>query len=73
MKVMIRPPIEIDVDGDKCGKDCDKKWIYEHGIVAYYCDKFENANIRKITVGDGEIRLIRCQACIDAEKESTNG
>ena len=67
MEIIIRPPVKIDVDGDRCG-DCQMYAGYKGQTPRYRCDVF-----------DGEILkaedlylpiLYRCQACLDAEKEA---
>ncbi len=59
MKVTIRPPpIEIDVNGLKCGKQCEK--LDRHMMR---CKGFNDIRLLHGTY------FIRCQACLDAEKE----
>ena len=79
MKKTIHPPIEIDVDkvgGKYCTKKCPQIKAYKSWMMGgsgdqhdYYCRKFGNMEIPlKRAFPDNSI--VRCQACLDAEKES---
>lgn len=80
MKLTIRPPIEIDVDGDKCnGKTCDGSFycrFREETERDYdYCNLFKvclKCNLKKGDDWDFDRKTIRCEACLDAEKETAN-
>ena len=69
MKIIIRPPIEIDVDGKYCNTKCSyfKKTFPTifSSKAEYRCKCFEYEQL--IEVGHG---FIRCQACVEAEKEA---
>ena len=58
MKITIHPPIESDVDVDKCNPTC--RYCQWQGLGHYWCSYFDE------DVGE----LNRCQQCLDAEKES---
>ncbi len=65
MKLIINPPIEIDVDKDgiHCGMNCKIDTIV---AVHAKCLTFsEHLSMDKNW-------LVRCQACLDAEKEVAN-
>ena len=61
MKITIHPPIEIDIDEDKCGTDCD--WLDKCTTDFIACGNF--GEVLGVCIGG----YARCQACLDAEKE----
>ncbi len=63
MKITILVKHEIDVDGDKCGKDCKHNKGDGSGIL--FCDAFPIYGSSRTL----DYYKIRCQQCLDAEKE----
>ena len=64
-KIMIRPPVEIEADGDKCGEGCEHYCKFQSCTVGVHnpeeCRLFKFANV---------YGRLRCQACLAAERDA---
>lgn len=69
MKITIRSPIEIDVDGVFC-RDCE----HAH-VTTIKCTHFkdEYGDYLSLKYIQDPLKIYRCQACLDAGKELDNG
>ena len=63
VKLIIRPPIEIEVDGYKCGDGCPQ--FYQD----QWSDRCLFARVDLYSGSNGVDAPTRCRACLDAESE----
>jgi len=66
-KKQIRPPVTIDIDGDKCGGDCTRLITNEDfGLCSFFGEHPELESEENTY----HISFYRCQQCLDAEKDN---
>ena len=64
--VVIRPPVTIKFDGDKCEEECFDSFA----TGTHICSAFACLPIEKVVVRvEGNVAF-RCQACLDAVREA---
>lgn len=67
-KRKIRPPVDIEFEGDKCGDYCFDS--FATGTGSHICSAFACLPIEKVRIRvEGNVAY-RCQACLDAVKQA---